>query len=188
MSYKRCSKCKVTKPRNGFSRNRAQTDGLQNTCRDCGKEADKAKGIISKGEAISFVEKLTAEGIHYTCDCCGGEKLAEGFYHKRSRGKVSLVTSKCKGCQREYQRLKTFGVSPKVFDEMLAKQGNKCGVCGIDHDQYKSTSHRNKCFAVDHCHATGDIRGLLCDKCNRALGYFKDSKKMLLSAIHYLEK
>lgn len=47
-------------------------------------------------------------------------------------------------------------------------------------------SYRLKNFEVDHCHLTGKIRGLLCDRCNRGLGYFKDNSKALLNASKYI--
>jgi hypothetical protein len=42
-------------------------------------------------------------------------------------------------------------------------------------------------LAVDHCHTTGKVRGLLCSTCNTALGSFQDNPAYLKAAIHYLE-
>lgn len=47
-------------------------------------------------------------------------------------------------------------------------------------------SHKLK-LVVDHCHSSGEVRGLLCHNCNRALGLFKDSRENLLNAVEYLE-
>lgn len=62
---------------------------------------------------------------------------------------------------------------------MLTSQGGTCAIC-----HGTATVGR---LAVDHCHLTGKVRGLLCTNCNTALGKLKDSKELLLNAINYLE-
>lgn len=49
-----------------------------------------------------------------------------------------------------------------------------------------SSNHKMK-LVVDHCHATGHVRGLLCHNCNRALGLLKDSEQALQRALKYLQ-
>jgi hypothetical protein len=65
---------------------------------------------------------------------------------------------------------------------MMNEQDFKCAICSVHLSDVK------KSFAVDHDHATGKVRGLLCDLCNRALGQFKDNIDNLKAAINYLEK
>ena len=62
---------------------------------------------------------------------------------------------------------------------MFADQDGLCGICRKSGD---------KTLHVDHDHDTGAIRGLLCDLCNRGLGYFKDSSKITEFATNYLKK
>ena len=62
---------------------------------------------------------------------------------------------------------------------MSKNQNHRCGIC-------KKRKDIKKAFAVDHDHSTGDIRGLLCYKCNVGLGYFNDKIKLLQNAIKYL--
>ena len=64
---------------------------------------------------------------------------------------------------------------------MIADQKGKCAICEAELDNGKHT-------CVDHCHTTGKIRGLLCTRCNWALGGFKDNPVILHSAIKYLQK
>lgn len=78
---------------------------------------------------------------------------------------------------------KSFGLSVDDYFEMLAAQDDKCAICGT-----METGDRNKYFAVDHCHKTKRIRGLLCNHCNRAIGLLKDSPTILRAAVEYLEK
>lgn len=52
-----------------------------------------------------------------------------------------------------------------------------CSICNSTHNLH-----------VDHCHKTNKYRGILCQKCNRALGFFQDSRELLLKAIEYIDK
>lgn len=81
-----------------------------------------------------------------------------------------------------------YGITPEIHAAMLAEQGGKCAICGEDE---KSQHWRNGTpfrLSVDHCHATGKVRGLLCQRCNRAIGLFGDSSDLLRKAIGYLER
>ena len=75
--------------------------------------------------------------------------------------------------------LKDFGITIHQYKEILSKQNNVCKICN------KEDPIRN--LAVDHCHQTGKIRGLLCQKCNTSLGNFQDSIEILEAAIRYLK-
>jgi hypothetical protein len=66
---------------------------------------------------------------------------------------------------------------------MLIKQNNKCGICQKDETEV----HRKRLF-VDHCHTTGNVRGLLCHNCNTAIGFLKDSVQTALQAATYLSR
>jgi len=61
---------------------------------------------------------------------------------------------------------------------MVAAHGDSCAICG------RSNSDRR--LAVDHCHRTLRVRGLLCTACNRGLGFFGDDPERLAAAIRYL--
>ena len=63
------------------------------------------------------------------------------------------------------------------YKKMLEEQGNKCLACDEFHD-----------LVVDHDHATGKIRGLLCKKCNTGLGHFRDNPEALERAAEYLRR
>jgi hypothetical protein len=67
------------------------------------------------------------------------------------------------------------------YNQMLVKQNNKCAGCLTDKAELKQA------LAVDHDHKTGKIRGLLCTKCNRALGFCNDNPNTLLKLIEYLK-
>lgn len=82
---------------------------------------------------------------------------------------------------------KRFGIGLEEYQILSETQQNVCAICK---QPEKSVDHRTKkvrYLAVDHCHTTGKIRGLLCSDCNTALGLLKDSVGNLQSAIEYLK-
>lgn len=83
---------------------------------------------------------------------------------------------------RDSARLKRFGITQSAFDELLDKQNGACAICG---DSFANLPSRH--LHVDHCHATGLVRGLLCHHCNVAIGCLDDSVEKLNRAAAYLE-
>lgn len=76
-----------------------------------------------------------------------------------------------------------YNLSLEKYKELCKNQKDCCAICKKHKTKLKDRGSR---LCVDHCHKTGKIRGLLCQKCNRALGLFDDNKKSLNSAIKYL--
>ena len=70
-----------------------------------------------------------------------------------------------------------YGLSRADYDALLKRQGGVCAICGKPSE---------KTLCVDHCHATGTIRGLLCRKCNLGLGCLTDDPTALIAALVYL--
>jgi hypothetical protein len=77
-----------------------------------------------------------------------------------------------------------YGIDLPDYERMYAEQQGCCKICGTDKPGQNQNSSYS--FHVDHCHKTGKVRGLLCDKCNRGLGYFNDNPLLLQQAIAYL--
>lgn len=78
------------------------------------------------------------------------------------------------------KRDRQYGLSVGEYDEMMLHQDGVCAVCG----QECSTGRR---LAVDHDHATGAVRGLLCNNCNFGIGQLQDDPDLLRTAADYLE-
>ena len=75
-----------------------------------------------------------------------------------------------------------YGITLDEYHQMLDEQGHKCAICG------NGDEVEGRRLAIDHCHDSGVVRGLLCGKCNRGLGLFYDSAELLKSAIQYLSQ
>lgn len=130
------------------------------------------------------------------CRDCGETKPLDEFpNHKQTKdGKNSY----CKPCTRaratawntanpekhtEHKRrshLKRYGITPEQYDEMLAEQGGCCAACGTTEPGGKGDFH------VDHCHDSGEVRGLLCNNCNRGLGLLGDDLDGVMNIVYYL--
>lgn len=83
--------------------------------------------------------------------------------------------------QRELDRIrfKKYGITGDEFRAIIEKQGVKCPIC---------TRRISKNLSVDHDHVTGRIRGIICNKCNLAIGNAEDSPMRLRAMADYLEK
>jgi hypothetical protein len=77
-------------------------------------------------------------------------------------------------------RERKYGLRQSAYALLIHTQGNKCVICGA--------SPNGKPLAVDHCHETRRVRGLLCQQCNLGLGRFKDNTDLLLAAAAYLAR
>lgn len=96
------------------------------------------------------------------------QKNKEEFFHKT----------------RKQHLKKKFNITIEDYKNLLDNQSNKCAIC----ESNSAKNKLNKNFSVDHCHRSGKIRGLLCNKCNAGIGYFEDNVHFLKNAIKYLEK
>lgn len=134
------------------------------------------------------------------CPGCNETKELTEFW-KRSSRKYGYV-SRCKSCSnktqealqkteavRSYNRkdklLRNFGLTVEAYEKLWERQK---GVCAICKEPEKALSNNGflKHLAVDHCHTTGKVRGLLCHHCNAGIGNLKDNIELLKEAIVYL--
>lgn len=83
---------------------------------------------------------------------------------------------------------RTYGISLDDYTRMFEEQGGVCKLCKSTEYKKHSLTVTVQALSVDHCHATGKVRGLLCHNCNTALGKFKDNIEVLHAAITYLKE
>jgi len=125
-------------------------------CKQCGVEKPFSQ----------FRTCNTKHGFYQTCkECCKAKVSPEtlAFYYWKADLK------------------KKYKLTPDQYYSMLEEQGGGCAICGITDPGAKKSY-----FCVDHCHHTGDVRGLLCSSCNIGIGNLKDSRLLLQNALRYL--
>jgi hypothetical protein len=86
-------------------------------------------------------------------------------------------------CELDMRLQKRFGISLREWEAQHARQGGCCAIC--EKAVESRPSHRTH---TDHCHATGQFRGILCHQCNTALGDFQDDPELLEKAASYLRE
>lgn len=89
--------------------------------------------------------------------------------------------------QTNWRLRKRYQIDFEEYERILANQNNCCAICKISIQEYRAKRNNNVNFAIDHCHITMQIRGVLCHKCNMGLGYFNDNSKIITQALCYLE-
>lgn len=107
-----------------------------------------------------------------TCSKCKEPKSPTEFYRGEKRCRTCCVKR-----AMEYKRRTRWGVTD--YEERLAAQGGVCAIC-------KGESGAKRNLAVDHDHDTGLVRGLLCGKCNTALGQLDEDFGRFREAAFYL--
>lgn len=186
-----CTTCRQVWPACGFqyamSRGHRQRRGK---CRDC-LNTERAAARRAAG---CKERKFTPPGV---CSVCFMKDPPEGFMSRR--------TKICKPCGRQYsavyrkkhparvkcsrkawdrknphyKRMWALGVTHEQVERLRAQQKNRCAICAE-----RMVGARNE--HLDHDHASGQVRGLLCRLCNAGLGFFRDSSSLLHNASTYL--
>lgn len=133
-----------------------------------------------------YAHKATTDGHSGSCKTC--ENTATRAYYLKNQEKYreqhrryyNQNKTTFTRLNRESHFRRYFGITVDQYEAMLSAQGGVCAICG-------GTNRDGRNLAVDHDHATGDIRGLLCGSCNPSLGKMKDSPELLRKAALYIE-
>ena len=121
------------------------------------------------------------QGKTRVCSCCNVEKLETSFHWQGSKG--TYRKSMCIKCTKVSQTLRDEYRSIHAYPD----KDYCCPVCKLKAEQVtESFEKAMPVWVIDHDHITGKFRGWLCNKCNRALGNFRDCKDRLASAVEYL--
>lgn len=145
------------------------------TCIECG--TDSPLTDFRKGRICNPCDNAKRREKARTPEGKAATKKRNAKYHAKNRDKILLqqkMTSKDRMLQHRY------GVSAEWFDATLEGQGG-CAICQV------SPGTEDVRFCVDHDHDTGEIRGILCAKCNTAIGLLNDNRGIVFKAYQYLD-
>ncbi len=111
------------------------------------------------------------------------DNRAKSGYQSRCKECDRIEKQKRNGYYRDWHLQNKYGITHKDYLQLKEAQDNKCKICGIAEEHCE-----NQRFAVDHDHDSGEVRGLLCKKCNQAIGLLQDSSSFAKAAYRYLKE
>ena len=129
-----------------------------------------------------------ASQLERECSACGLTKPVSEFHKNGTLRGVPQYKTTCKPCRkaatkpdtyRPYHLKARYGITVDEYDELEKAQGGVCKICQRPETQRKR-------LAVDHCHTTGAVRGLLCTTCNAAIGHLLDDPEIIRRAADYV--
>lgn len=199
-----CTKCLTRKPLAEFSKSPTGKLGRKSSCKACDAARYKAQHVPKpRGKRR---EPLSPED-QKLCRTCGVTKKVADFSLSRKATETTnaVYRSECKPCastramqwftdnpersianKRKFNLAKNYGLTVAQYNAMLREQGGVCAVCGKDEPNEHGRTGKQFRLSVDHCHDTGRVRGLLCQRCNRAIGLLGDDPVLMRRAISYL--
>ena len=152
-------------------------------CKKCGEEYPETDKFFRPCRDKNGENKW----LGHTCRKCESKRSCKYCYetqrhnlpHVKAYYKRYRESHRPEIRNKYYKRV--FGITEDEFKAMVKRQKNSCAVCKEPIDMEDKYS-----FNIDHCHDTGKVRGILCSKCNRGIGFFNNSEQRLLSAARYL--
>lgn len=118
--------------------------------------------------------------------CIAARRLAHANRDVESHRRKKRAYHKVYGPkQKDWRMRKLYGLSLDQYNALVKKQKGRCLIClakEADFPQYRPQ------LLVDHCHQSKKVRGLLCDYCNKGLGYFRDNVGLMENAIKYIQR
>lgn len=166
MQTKKCTKCKRILPISSFSKQRGGRDGLRSICRECNNAAGHKRYAADPAKTQATTRKWQA---------ANPDRVQA--YRKRAVGKYGPADRERAWCQKIWRR---YGLRPADYWQLFAQQEGVCGMCGKPEMTTTATGKGPPMkMSIDHDHQSGEIRGLLCSKCNHGLGCLNDDPQLL---------
>lgn len=194
-----CLRCRRARLRSDFTARRAtechecRNDRVSPAqylcCRRCG---DEFRGALKY--ARDFLCR-DCRVTHKHCSSCNSSKPHGDFY--TTKWVKDGLAGFCKDCRLARNRVggknhaammkRKFGLTEVEYRRMFDAQGGVCAICRSPETKVQSNSRAgSRALAIDHCHVTGKVRGLLCGRCNLSIGQFEDDPELLRAAADYV--
>lgn len=189
---KQCTRCHVCRSDEMFlGKQKGREYTTCAVCRETFKKIHyrRLSGEKSDKEIMSDRRKLAIQKGNFVCSAC---KLELPFSEFRTDVAPTLCVGNnytCNLCSKlrwRFSKIKSYGLTKESFHKMFNDQNQKCAICKKDLKIADTEKMRATTLCVDHDHLTGKARGILCNNCNRGLGFLGDDKTVLLSAYNYL--
>ncbi len=142
------------------------------TCRECGQVKALTLFATYSRPVNCPTDTLLAPRYLTICQDCWRSR-------RNTRSRARYDAEKTRGVHLR----RVYGLSLDAFQQLSARQNHRCAICDR---KPAGTNNRTRCLYVDHDHATGQVRGLLCESCNSGLGSFRDDPDLLNRAREYL--
>ena len=127
---------------------------------------------------LELFRKQTINNTYFlSCNACQAKQAREKYALNKALG-IKYVKPNAKRTMKHY-RIRKYGITVEDYEAMVLKTEGCCYICDSPPPPTKSNS-------IDHDHKTGKVRGILCHRCNTALGLLEDSVATLKRAITYL--
>lgn len=183
-TMKQCNKCKELRAENEYKKDPRNASGLQGICKPCNKAwQQKRRNEISEGVNLKIVSnkkcnkcKIIKEinnfykdtggtdGHHTLCKPCRNITMSK--WRDNNREKYNDNMREFRANNKEWAKntdlMRCYGITLEDYKRMCVEQDNKCKIC-------KKAQKGIRPLVVDHDHATGEVRGLLCYGCNRRI-------------------
>lgn len=160
---KYCPKCSQHLPLEMFGKNKAHTNGIRNYCKSCHRLGCAQWSAKNRDKVLEHRRQYYQKNQQRV-----KERLQKQKHENPEVFKLWMHRGK----------LKKYGLTEHSYESLKKAQNGVCAICG--------KADKIKMLAVDHDHKSGQVRGLLCSKCNIGLGCFKDNIKLLVGAVDYL--
>ena len=131
------------------------------------------------------------DGLAYRCKSCMNKYHAQRYENPRIRKTIKANQEKYRAANPDVDvnkhLVRKYGITLEEYNRRFREQKGVCAICGKEEStRRRKISPENERLAVDHCHETGVVRGLLCFKCNTAIGSLGDTQDQIMKVINYL--
>jgi|SRR6266702_2133022 len=214
MDEKKCSRCGEVKLLAEFHRMAAGAGGVRADCKPCHLDYMRSRYVPRVhepeqmvcpqcGEAFIRIRTQGRAQIYCSrrCTMAASEQRKldrnAGVSPRRCACGAEVTTKVgtpvCPDCRKDprpsaqvrerARTLRAYGLTEADWDRLIKRQGNRCAVCRTDRP-----GGRGERWHIDHDHVTGQVRGLLCGRCNSAIGLLQDDPEIIKAAARYVTK